>query len=207
MTYIFVQKVRSTHQSHHLQSELIPAEIATAAGSNHNKNTYVMDKSKPEGDACREDSTLKDASELDWPDSPTEYNRAIIEDQFRNNRSERTPTDEPDSNNSDSESMPKPQTTKKPPKKHLRQKLDTSSDDSDDLDSNGGDETDGSPEREEASSQPHVSDMFCYIWAPVDMATKGTKAENYRQLSRTRPRTFASAARTVKAPIQSKHVS
>ena len=140
-----------------------------------------MDKSKPEGDACREDGTLKDASELDWPDSPTEYNRAIIEDQFRNNGSEHTPTDEPDSNNLDSESMPKPQTTKKAPKKHLRQKLDTSSDDSDDLDSNGGDETDGSPEREEASSQPQVSDMFCYIWAPVDMATKGTKAENYRQ--------------------------
>ena len=67
-----------------------------------------MDKSKPEGDACRKDGTLKDASELDWPDSPTEYNHVIIEDQFRNNGSECTPTDEPDSNNSDSESMPKP---------------------------------------------------------------------------------------------------
>ena len=123
-----------------------------------------MDKSKPEGDACHEDGTLKDASELDWPDSPTEYNHAIIKDQFRNNGSECTPTDEPDSNNSDSESMPKPQTTKKAPKKHLQQKLDTSSDN--DSDSTGGDETDGSPEcEEEASSQPQVSDMFCYIWA------------------------------------------
>ena len=164
-----------------------------------------MDKSKPEGDACREDGTLKDASELDWPDSPTEYNHAIIEDQFRNNGSECTPTDEPDSNNSDSESMPKPQTTKKAPKKHLRQKLDTSSDD--DLDSNGGDETNGSPEREEeASSQPQVSDMFCYIlvWALLTWPQRARKRKTIGSVSRTRPRTFASAAQMVKAPIQSK---
>jgi hypothetical protein len=43
-----------------------------------------MDTSKPVGDACREDGTLKDASEMEWPESPTQlaYNQALIEDQF-----------------------------------------------------------------------------------------------------------------------------
>lgn len=27
---------------------------------------------KPDGEACREDGTLKDASELEWPNSPSE---------------------------------------------------------------------------------------------------------------------------------------
>lgn len=59
-----------------------------------------MDTSKPLGDACRDDGTLKDASEMVWPNSPTddnqreliddqfEYNRALNEDQFRDNGSE-----------------------------------------------------------------------------------------------------------------------
>jgi hypothetical protein len=34
--------------------------------------TYMRDMTKPVGDACREDGTLKDADELVWPDSPTE---------------------------------------------------------------------------------------------------------------------------------------
>jgi hypothetical protein len=54
-----------------------------------------MDTSKPVGDACRDDGTLKDAKEMDWLNSPTEnnrreltednseYNRAVIEDHFR----------------------------------------------------------------------------------------------------------------------------
>lgn len=51
-----------------------------------------MDMSKPEGDACREDGTLKDASEMEWPNSPTEHNQALIsqheEDwEFHNNGS------------------------------------------------------------------------------------------------------------------------
>ena len=33
---------------------------------------YFKDSSKPDGDACNDDSTLKDASELEWPDSPSE---------------------------------------------------------------------------------------------------------------------------------------
>ena len=47
-----------------------------------------MDMSKPVWDACREDGTLKDTSELEWPDSPTEYNRAVIEDMFNSNNDE-----------------------------------------------------------------------------------------------------------------------
>ena len=31
----------------------------------------LKDFSKPDGDACNEDGTLKDASEMDWPDSPS----------------------------------------------------------------------------------------------------------------------------------------
>jgi len=43
-----------------------------------------MDKSKPVGDACRKDGTLKDASKMDWPNSPTKYNPQH-EDEFHNN--------------------------------------------------------------------------------------------------------------------------
>jgi hypothetical protein len=39
-----------------------------------------MDTSKPAGDACREDGTLKDAREMVWPNSPTGINPALIED-------------------------------------------------------------------------------------------------------------------------------
>jgi hypothetical protein len=63
-----------------------------------------MDNSKPVGDACREDGTLKDASELDWPDSPTEYNRAIIEDHFPDNGSE---LERPPSSGSELDEAPK----------------------------------------------------------------------------------------------------
>ena len=37
-----------------------------------------MDTSKPVGDACREDGTLKDAGEMEWPDSPTGYNQSLL---------------------------------------------------------------------------------------------------------------------------------
>ena len=35
-------------------------------------HSYFKDPSKPDGDACREDGTLKDASEMEWPNSPSE---------------------------------------------------------------------------------------------------------------------------------------
>jgi hypothetical protein len=57
--------------------------------SNGHENTYLMDMSKPEGDACREDGTLKDASEMEWPDSPTEYNQALINQHEEDWRSRR----------------------------------------------------------------------------------------------------------------------
>ena len=36
------------------------------------KKSYLRDMTKPIGDACRDDGTLKDASELFWPNSPTD---------------------------------------------------------------------------------------------------------------------------------------
>ena len=32
----------------------------------------MIDQTKPDGKACNEDGTLKDASKLEWPDSPTQ---------------------------------------------------------------------------------------------------------------------------------------
>jgi hypothetical protein len=76
-----------------------PGPSTSKSGSSTNRhydeNTHLMDTSKPVGDACRDDGTLKDAKEMDWLNSPTEnnrreltedhskYNRAIIEDHFR----------------------------------------------------------------------------------------------------------------------------
>lgn len=39
--------------------------------TNEKEKTYTRDMTKPVGDACRNDGTLKDASEMVWPDSPT----------------------------------------------------------------------------------------------------------------------------------------
>ena len=47
-----------------------------------------MNISKPVGDACWEDHTLKDTSKMEWPDSPTEYNCAVIEEMFKENGSQ-----------------------------------------------------------------------------------------------------------------------
>jgi hypothetical protein len=44
---------------------------ATQENTNNGKQIY-KDYSKPDGEACQEDGTLKDASELDWPDSPSD---------------------------------------------------------------------------------------------------------------------------------------
>ena len=103
-----VQRVR-THQSYHLHehSEKFSLVVSTVdhgndsgpsnsgrnipesgSSSNHHcddENPYLMDTSKPIGDACREDGTLKDANEMDWPDSPTQFDhhQALIEEQFR----------------------------------------------------------------------------------------------------------------------------
>jgi hypothetical protein len=39
--------------------------------SNEGK-TYSKDTTKPDGDACREDGTLKEADEMVWPNSPSD---------------------------------------------------------------------------------------------------------------------------------------
>lgn len=39
--------------------------------SNENGKTYSRDMTKPIGDACRDDGTLKDANEIEWVHSPT----------------------------------------------------------------------------------------------------------------------------------------
>ncbi len=42
-----------------------------SSGSNEKGKTYEKDHTKPDGEACNDDGTLKEASELEWPDSPT----------------------------------------------------------------------------------------------------------------------------------------
>jgi hypothetical protein len=39
---------------------------------NHNAEQVLKDRDMPDGDACRPDGTLKDASELEWPNSPSD---------------------------------------------------------------------------------------------------------------------------------------
>jgi hypothetical protein len=46
---------------------------ATREKTNNGEQIY-KDCSKPDGEACRDDGTLKDASELEWPDSPSDSN-------------------------------------------------------------------------------------------------------------------------------------
>jgi hypothetical protein len=79
------------------------AESHSNSNQDDNEITHIMDTSKPVGDACREDGTLKDASEMDWPNSPTEQNRALIEEQFR----DASELDQPPSSGSDELEAPK----------------------------------------------------------------------------------------------------
>ena len=48
----------------------ISEDTLNSSSSKH--ETYHIDISKPDGDACREDGTLKDASEMEWLNSPTD---------------------------------------------------------------------------------------------------------------------------------------
>ena len=41
---------------------------------NGKENTYLKDPTKPDGEACNNDRTLKNASELEWLDSPSQPN-------------------------------------------------------------------------------------------------------------------------------------
>jgi hypothetical protein len=39
----------------------------------------LKDSSKPDGEACNEDGTLKDAEEMEWPNSPTDLATTTIQ--------------------------------------------------------------------------------------------------------------------------------
>jgi hypothetical protein len=46
--------------------------------SSKQESTYNTDTTKPDGDACREDGTLKDVCEMEWVHSPSdEYNHSL----------------------------------------------------------------------------------------------------------------------------------
>ena len=46
----------------------------TMQGNDSDSEQIYKDYSKPDGDACRDDGTLKDASEMEWPNSPSDSN-------------------------------------------------------------------------------------------------------------------------------------
>lgn len=74
-----------------------------SSGKTNSEQVY-KDWTKPDGDACRPDGTLKDASEMEWPNSPSDLNQPK-EDRFSLKR--KSPGDE---NESDSE-LPKAKVT------------------------------------------------------------------------------------------------
>ena len=45
-----------------------------AAWENNNGERIYKDHTKPDGEACWDDGMLKDASEMEWPDSPSDSN-------------------------------------------------------------------------------------------------------------------------------------
>jgi hypothetical protein len=47
----------------------------------------MKDPSKPDGEACNQDGTLKDASELEWPDSPTQPSAFGFQDEMWDHQS------------------------------------------------------------------------------------------------------------------------
>ena len=50
-------------------------EIAQDGSSTVQKCQVLKDMDKPDGDACRLDGTLKDASEMEWPHSLSDQNQ------------------------------------------------------------------------------------------------------------------------------------
>ena len=81
-------------------------------GNSDNSEQFFKDGMMPDGDACRPDGTLKDASEMEWPNSPSEETRnlpeltpsQLSEDGYNSKRS--LPCDEEESN-SESDGPPK----------------------------------------------------------------------------------------------------
>ena len=68
------------------------------------------DRTKPDGDACQLDGTLKDASEMDWPNSPSDMTQNLPnlrEDSLTLTRKRNLPSDEDESNESECDVAPK----------------------------------------------------------------------------------------------------
>jgi hypothetical protein len=87
-------------------------EGSTGPGVSDLDNTeqFFKDGTMPDGDACRPDGTLKDASEMEWLNSPSEETRNLPEvthlSEDGYNLKRRLPCDEEESN-SDSDGPPK----------------------------------------------------------------------------------------------------
>ena len=54
-------------------------EGSSGVGSLGDTERILKDRNMPDGDACRPDGTLKDASEMEWPDSPSEVQANLPE--------------------------------------------------------------------------------------------------------------------------------
>ena len=54
-------------------------EGSSGVGTFGDTEQILKDSNMPDGDACRPDGTLKDASEMEWPDSPSEAQRNLPE--------------------------------------------------------------------------------------------------------------------------------
>ena len=52
--------------------------MAANSEPNSKGDTHFKDASKPDGDACRDDGTLKDADEMEWPNSPSEQQSFVL---------------------------------------------------------------------------------------------------------------------------------
>jgi hypothetical protein len=86
------------------------SDNATTRMEEGSTEQFFKDVMMPDGDACRPDGTLKDASEMEWPNSPSEETRnlpeltQLSEDGYNLKRS--LPCDEEESN-SESDGPPK----------------------------------------------------------------------------------------------------
>lgn len=80
------------------------SEVMQGEGS---RTRVAKDQTKPDGDACRADGTLKDASEMQWPNSPSDSTREQREGSPANLK-RRLPIDDAES---DDEKRPKAKVT------------------------------------------------------------------------------------------------
>ena len=54
------------------QDDKAMEEHSSGVGTLDHTEQIYKDRNMPDGDACRADGTLKDASEMEWPNSPSE---------------------------------------------------------------------------------------------------------------------------------------